>query len=94
MVYWATQNSHRFDVVLDKRGNTRFGDSGSPEVGRVLPGNERSLLRWWKSPKILDDDAGGFPGGMSETDPSAFLLGYWMSRFHNLVGSAETSASR
>jgi hypothetical protein len=90
MVDWATQNSHRTDVVIDKRSNTRFGDNGVSEVGRVLPGNERSLFRWNNSPKTLDK--GTLPGGTSDTDPSAFLLGFWMSRYHNLVtADAETT---
>ena len=82
-VEWGARNSHRADVVLDPRGDTRFGDDGAPGVGRVLPAHERSLFRWNGSPKTLDQS--GWPGAISSIDPSPYLLGYWLSRYHSLV---------
>jgi hypothetical protein len=83
-VDWGTRNAQRADVVLDGKIGTRFVDSATQGVGRVLPNNERSQYRWNHNPKTLDGD--GLPGGSGEEEPSAFLLGYWMSRFHGLVG--------
>lgn len=84
-VTWGTRNSHRADVILDARIGTRFVDDSSQGNGRVLPNNERGQYRWNHNPKILDDN--GLPGGTSEEEPSAFLLGYWMSRYHGLIGA-------
>jgi len=51
---------------------------------RVLPANERSQFRWNHNPFTLDDGA----DGMVEYDPGAWLVAYWMARFHNVLGSA------
>jgi hypothetical protein len=47
----------------------------------VLPANERSTMRWNSNGFMLD----GGNGGLSVFDPGAFLLPYWMARYHGFL---------
>jgi hypothetical protein len=66
---------------------------GTPQANKakLLPPNERLQSRWnadpWDLTGVLTS-----PGGSSETDPGAFLLAYWMARFHGLIVAAEQEA--
>jgi len=82
-VEWSTQNAQRTDVNVAKRPN-RFGDEVAQ--GLVLPVNERTYYVWNGDPFILD--SGALPGGGSEYANGAFLLPYWMARFHGLLMAA------
>ncbi len=75
---WECRNSHRFDITLDT-SKGRFGETQSVEV---LPYSERTLMRWNGNPYRLD---GGDPLGRREEDGVAFLLPYWMGRYHRLI---------
>jgi hypothetical protein len=75
---WECRNSHRLDITLDA-SKGRFGEAQSVEV---LPYSERTLMRWNGNPYRLD---GGDPLGRREEDGVAFLLPYWMGRYHGLI---------
>lgn len=49
-------------------------------AGKPLPPTERILHKWDKSPFTLD---GG--NDLGETDPTIWLLPYWMGRYHRLI---------
>lgn len=71
---WRMINSHRTDVQFDPRID-RFGDK---QLLRVLPADERDFDKWNGNPYI--PDGGG--DGRSEDDGAAYLLPYWMGRYH------------
>lgn len=82
-VNWPVQNSNRQDVFF-RPGQNRAFQSHTDSV-RVLPANERAQLRWNGNPHQLD---GG--NGMSETGPGAWLLPYWMARYHGILAAPAT----
>jgi hypothetical protein len=76
LVDWRVQNGHRHDVAFrTARGAPR------QQLDRVLPVSERPLMRWNGNPW---SPAGG-DGGRTEEDPGAWLIGYWMGRYHRLI---------
>ncbi|GIV10693.1 MAG: hypothetical protein KatS3mg020_0184 [Fimbriimonadales bacterium] len=75
---WQCRNSHRLDITLDT-GKSRFGDWQSVQI---TPYSEREVMRWNGNPYRLD---GGDPLGRGEDDGSAFLLPYWMGRYHRMI---------
>jgi hypothetical protein len=75
---YECRNSHRLDVVLDV-SKGRFGEAQSVEI---VPYSERVVMRWNGNPYRLD---GGDPLGRREDDGAAFLLPYWMGRYHRLI---------
>ena len=66
------------NAMLDAEAD-RFGAQGHASL-EVLPANERAQFRWNGNPHDLD---GG--SGFNEGDPGAWLLPYWMARYHGLV---------
>ena len=64
----------------------RFGRRNS--IDRVLPANERGQSRWNADPFDVADTGSGFV----EMDPGAWLLPYWLARYHNLIEGAGESA--
>jgi hypothetical protein len=74
---WAQKNSHRADVEISAYPN-RFG---KPVLTRVVPADERVFEKWNADPYVPDD--GG--DGRLEDDGAAFLLPYWMGRFHGFI---------
>eukprot|EP00048_Salpingoeca_helianthica_P016190 m.230913 g.230913 ORF g.230913 m.230913 type:complete len:790 (-) comp18190_c0_seq1:367-2736(-) len=78
MISWPVRNSHRRDLRFDIDAD-RFGKLNGDSV-RVLPANERLQERWNGNPHDLD---GG--NGLTETDPGAWLLPYWLARYHGLI---------
>lgn len=78
---WAVQNSLRADVAVSPVQN-RFG---RPVLTRVLPADERCFEKWNADPYVPDD--GG--DGRVEDDGAAYLLPYWMGRFHGFIREAE-----
>ncbi len=81
---WECRNSHRRDIQLDTQKG-RFGEWQSVEI---VPYSERVVMRWNGNPYRLD---GGDPLGRREDDGSAFLLPYWMGRYHNLIAESPPS---
>jgi len=78
-ITWGTKNSHRRDLVWANTTD-RFGH---PEVLTLLPPDERPIMRWNANPFVVDSR----DNGSGEDDGAAFLLPYWMGRYHQyLVG--------
>jgi hypothetical protein len=76
LINWRVQNSHRHDVEhRTGKGTTR------KELTRVLPPSERDIMRWNGNPWSPD----GGDDGRSEEDGAAWLIGYWMGRFHGFI---------
>ena len=72
------RNSHRLDITLTGVAD-RFGRRRT--ATRVLPPNERGQGRWNSSPF----DVGDSGDANSEMDPGAWLLPYWLARYHGLL---------
>ena len=81
LVNWKTDNSGRLDVWIQRAPNE---DEETEEV----PVAESTRLRWNANPYALVQ--GG--GGNMEGDPGAFLLAYWLSRYHGLIGPPQGRA--
>ncbi len=76
LIDWPCENMHRLDIRIHPE-KSRFDRTQSVEV---LPPDERPLMRWNGNPYRLD---GG--GGRREHDPGAWLLPYWMGRYHGFL---------
>jgi len=74
---WECRNSHRLDVAFDAAPD-RFGRQ---QLTRVLSPAERPVYRWNTNPYVPD---GGGDGSLEE-DGAAWLLAYWLGRYHDLV---------
>jgi hypothetical protein len=77
---WEQKNSQRADVEELWRPN-RFG---KPVLTRVVPADERVFQKWNGDPYTPDD--GG--DGRVEDDGAAFLLPYWMARYHGFIAES------
>lgn len=76
-ISWTVGNSHRADLAWAAKPD-RFGKR---EVLTLLPPDERPVMRWNANPFIVD----GGNGGSSEDDGAAFLLPYWLGRYHGFL---------
>jgi hypothetical protein len=74
---WSVKNSHRHDVPLDKSPERH----DRVQTSRLLPPDERRVMRWNSNPFQLDDQS----GGRGEDDGAFFLLPYWLGRYHGLL---------
>ncbi|HSV72278.1 MAG TPA: hypothetical protein VLH79_00795 [Chthonomonadales bacterium] len=76
LVDWTVSSAARADVtVLRARGEQRS------QLDRVLPASERRLMRWNGNPWQPDGGA----DGRSEEDAGAWLLAYWIGRYHGMI---------
>jgi hypothetical protein len=82
LVEWPVNNSHRIDLVYERTPD-RFHRVGNQmaHTRPPLPANERRQDRWNKNPFEVTD---GWTG-MVEGDPGAWLLPYWMARYHGVL---------
>jgi len=85
-VQWPTRNSVRADLVYE-RGADRFGRSQGElrHTWRPLPAYERRQSRWNADPWDVTD---GWDG-MTESDPGAWLLPYWLGRYAGVIRSTD-----
>jgi hypothetical protein len=74
---WPMLNSHRDDVIYSPFPN-RFD---KPVLYHVLPADERSFDKWNADPYLPD----GGDNGRHEDDGAAYLLPYWMARYHGFI---------
>ena len=74
---WHMENSHRADVVFDPRAD-RFDRR---QLLEVLPVDERDFAKWNSNPYV--PDGGG--DGREEDDGAAYLLRYWLGRYHGFI---------
>ena len=70
-------NSHRQDIKWDAEPD-RFGNR---ETLTLLPPDERPMMKWNGNPFVVDSHGGGH----EEDDGAAFLLPYWLGRYHKLL---------
>ena len=76
-ITWTVRNTGRGDVKWANERD-RFGHH---ESLTLLPPDERPVMRWNSNPFVVD----GGDGGHSEDDGAAFLLPYWMGRYHRFL---------
>jgi hypothetical protein len=74
---WSVRNSQRKDVAMDSVRD-RFGHA---QARTLLPPDERPVMKWNANPFDVDSDA----GGRGEDDGAAFLLPYWLGRYHGFL---------
>ena len=76
-IEWTVRNSHRQDIVWATSPD-RFQHR---EVLTLLPPDERPVSKWNGNPFVVD----GGGNGHGEDDGAAFLLPYWMGRYHKFL---------
>lgn len=76
-IHWNVRNSHRADI----QWSSAIDRFGKREALTLLPPDERPVMRWNSNPFIVD----GGKGGKREDDGAAFLLPYWMGRYHKFL---------
>jgi hypothetical protein len=77
LIDWSVKNSQRTDVVMDS-STDRFQRA---QAKTLLPRDELPVMKWNSNPFEVDHVA----DGRSEDDGAAFLLPYWMGRYHGLL---------
>ena len=76
-IEWSVRNSHRPDIVWASAPDRH----GRREALTLLPPDERPVMKWNGNPFVID----GGGGGHGEDDGAAFLLPYWMGRYHKFI---------
>ncbi len=76
-IQWTVRNSHRADI----RWATTDDRFGRREALDLLPPDERPVMRWNANPFIVE----GGNDGREEDDGAAFLLPYWLGRYHKFL---------
>jgi len=76
-IEWTVKNSGRKDIVMEPETD-RFEHRQSKTL---LPPDERPVMKWNSNPFDID----GGSEGRGEDDGAAFLLPYWMGRYHRLL---------
>lgn len=74
---WEVRNSHRTDLVISPERSR----PGNPIATTALPPDERQGLKWNANPYRMD--WGGT--GHYEEYGGAFLIAYWLGRYHRLI---------
>lgn len=75
---------HQHDANILGKPNT--------QTTRVLPTNERSQYIWNANPfdvqsvQYWNNEPARRQPGMDEEDPGAWLLPYWLARYHGVLG--------
>jgi hypothetical protein len=76
IIKWGMYNNHRWDL----RKNPLTDRFGKAQATRPIPVDERGITKWNSNTFLFD-----YPGnGTSEDDGAAWLLPYWMGRYHKL----------
>jgi len=74
---WTVRNAPRADIAW----TTSPDRHGRREALTLLAPDERPVMKWNGNPFVVD----GGEGGRSEDDGAAFLLPYWMGRYHKFI---------
>jgi hypothetical protein len=77
IIKWTMDNSHRWDIKLNPVAD-RFLN---PQATKVIPVDERGISRWNSNPYKLVQKG----NGKGEDDGTAWLLPYWMGRYHGFI---------
>ncbi|MBI2433045.1 MAG: hypothetical protein HYV26_09255 [Candidatus Hydrogenedentes bacterium] len=78
---WKQDNSHRADVMFDPHVD-RFGKK---QLMDVLTADERCFAKW--NSNLYIPDGGG--DGRDEDDGAAYLLPYWLARYHGFLAAPQ-----
>jgi hypothetical protein len=76
-IEWTVKNSQRKDIVMETDAD-RFHHR---QAKTLLPHDELPVMKWNSNPFDID----GGSDGRGEDDGAAFLLPYWMGRYHNFL---------
>jgi len=76
-IEWTEKNSNRKEVIMERAAD-RFQRR---QAITLLPPDERPVMKWNSNPSDID----GGSDGRGEDDGAAFLLPYWMGRYHGLL---------
>ncbi|MGI6351128.1 MAG: two-component regulator propeller domain-containing protein [Armatimonadota bacterium] len=76
-IQYDVDNSDRHDVAVSSTSDRGGNAEGIP----VLPYSENGMLKWNGNPYQLRRGGGGY----AEDDGAAYLLPYWMARYHGLL---------
>jgi hypothetical protein len=77
LIKWSVTNSQRHDVPLDMSPERH----DRVQTSRLLPPDERRVMKWNGNPFQLDDQG----DGRGEDDGAFFLLPYWLGRYHGFL---------
>lgn len=77
VIKWTMDNSHRWDIKLNPVAD-RFLN---PQATKVIPVDERGISKWNSNPYKLVQKG----NGTGEDDGAAWLLPYWMGRYHGFI---------
>ncbi|MFY9573478.1 MAG: hypothetical protein WAV20_18940, partial [Blastocatellia bacterium] len=77
LIKWSVKNSQRRDAPLD----TSSERHNRVQTSRLLPPDERRVMKWNSNPFQLDDQG----AGRGEDDGAFFLLPYWLGRYHGFL---------
>jgi hypothetical protein len=80
LINWRMDNGRRTDVQFH---SANLGRDTKVETMRSLPASERWIMKWNGNPYEI---AGGDSDGRNEQDGGAWLLPYWMGRYHQIIG--------
>ncbi|NOY76631.1 MAG: hypothetical protein GXO76_02045 [Calditrichaeota bacterium] len=78
LIEWTVKNSQRRDLLPNPYS---VGRNSKLQSLRVIPADERRVMKWNTSPFEMD----GGSGGRAEQSGMEFLLPYWMMRYHGLI---------
>jgi len=76
-IEWTVRNSNREGLIMDPAAD-RFERR---QARNLLPPDERPVMKWNSNPFDID----GGSDGRGEDDGAAFLLPYWMGRYHGFL---------
>ena len=74
LITWNVRNSGRADL-------RHMARPFEEQATTAVPSRNAERFRWNANPYQMD----GGDGGWHEGDPAAFLLAYWMARYHGLL---------
>lgn len=80
---WPIDNTQRMDILISQYPNRR----GHRDLVNLLPYDEIPFYRWNTDP--FEYRAGG--SGFSLAEPTAYLLPYWLGRYHKLISPPAAS---
>jgi hypothetical protein len=76
-INWPTDNTQRKDILISQYLNR----ADKTELITLLPYDEINFFRWNTDPYQLEKSGNGF----NLEEPTAFLLPYWMGRYHGII---------
>lgn len=77
MIHWSIDNTDREDIEL-----VNIPQAETVQTRPLLPPSEIPVMRWDNNPHR----ARGGEGGHAEMCPAFWLWGYWIGRYHGMIG--------